>query len=741
MSRFNLSLIIASSLMREVQRFMKKYDYIEKLNSELLKRNDNFSIIHYCFDPNSFPEIDPNRQQVDHSKKHENLNMQLIVENLKSWFEQKNELPKESFAEFSRRDHSVQLNKQYSSGKDFDSSEVDFFCSLIGLNQNLISHLYKSSPKILLYICEKFVKIKKNLLDIYSSSIDEINQNFELLCGGKGSSFLDNFLSLIELSQKGLLRIEPKEAYTVYKTFDHHCQNQLQIYKNIFGTSFPVSSKVEFFRKNISLFYEDIKKLKEGKPKVKGKKDIREIRQELKNSFSTIVKYAKLEEEKVKSFYELLMKIDSFSDPFSQDDEPRKIRKKIIMYYWETYKNCVLNFFFQKKGVLNLPIAVSMFLKFGYVMEIFLEDDQLSFIYETSQKLDPSVYSYPIFRDVEWLENIYEKKDNTSISELGETFFETVKSHPDLKYMKIKNEKELPPQYSTSKQKLDFEISAMYQPNARLTSGSILNHFPILHKGQIQGLLEKNYISNEFIQKTLDEILDVDYTAFNREIIYKIGEHTEFINQSVNPDLIVIPSLGARISMWQELSVFKGAGSKSTKGRIIIPCFMQEDFKTAFMKAIANFRWELAKSIAGPDWNNVSFSCITSAYTDYVQFYRKNRNLSVEVKEKLAKEFKRARSDKDRFVNDYLVWMTYESVGTQRMNKVSREIFYRYVPFNKEIRENLIKLPAYETINDKMKNIKNKKIIELRNRYKRYIDPQNGKLPDLLKKNLEFYKN
>src|SRR5690606_9858096 len=135
-------------------------------------------------------------------------------------------------------------------------------------------------------------------------------------------------------------------------------------------------------------------------------------------------------------------------------------------------------------------------------------------------------------------------------------------------------------------------------------------------------------------------------------------------------------------------------------------------------------------------WNNVSQSSITADYTDYVQFFKKNRDLSVEIKEKLASEFKRFRSDRDRFVNDYINWLKYESEGVMKLNKVSRGIFYRHIPFHKDIRDSLENQPAFSDLQNRFKNIRNKKLRELEVRYRKYGEM----VPDVLQENLDFYK-
>ncbi|HMY68469.1 MAG TPA: Crp/Fnr family transcriptional regulator, partial [Leptospiraceae bacterium] len=213
----------------------------------------------------------------------------------------------------------------------------------------------------------------------------------------------------------------------------------------------------------------------------------------------------------------------------------------------------------------------------------------------------------------------------------------------------------------------------------------------------------------------------------------------EFVQRSIIPDFILVPSIGSKIMMWQDLSVLRGAGSKESPGRIIFPIFILGDLKTMMLEAIAAFRWELCKNILGPEWNNVGVPSITSEYMDYIQFFKKNKDLSIEIKEKIAAEFKRFRTDRDKFVNDYMLWIKYESEGIQRLNKVVRGIFYKHIPFQKDIRDKVSKLPAYADMHNRFTNIRNRQFREFEARYKKYMDAQ-GRYPAVIQENLDFYR-
>ncbi|HOX13788.1 MAG TPA: hypothetical protein PLB56_12830, partial [Spirochaetales bacterium] len=44
---------------------------------------------------------------------------------------------------------------------------------------------------------------------------------------------------------------------------------------------------------------------------------------------------------------------------------------------------------------------------------------------------------------------------------------------------------------------------------------------------------------------------------------------------------------------------------------------------------------------------------------------------------------------KEFFIQDYILWITKESEGTQKLDKEVRGVFWRYMPFAQEIKDKL----------------------------------------------------
>ena len=159
--------------------------------------------------------------------------------------------------------------------------------------------------------------------------------------------------------------------------------------------------------------------------------------------------------------------------------------------------------------------------------------------------------------------------------------------------------------------------------------------------------------------------------------------------------------------MWQEIEGKK----RTTPARMMLSVFHTETLSQSMLRLTGEFRWEMCKRAQGARWNDVSDPSLTSEYCDYAQFYRKNKDLSAEVKEKIKNQLVRARNNyKTLFVSDYILWVMYESGGAPRLNKVVRNILFTYCPFSKQIRTRIGANPLYKQAIDKYNVINSRKL-------------------------------
>ena len=158
------------------------------------------------------------------------------------------------------------------------------------------------------------------------------------------------------------------------------------------------------------------------------------------------------------------------------------------------------------------------------------------------------------------------------------------------------------------------------------------------------------------------------------------------------PDIILMPNVGIRGVMWQEIE----GKYRNSSGRMLFSIFHLEDLTTSFIRMTGEFRWELCKRIQGNRWNDVSDRSLTSEYFDYIQFYKKNHDLSSEAKERIRTSLQRSKNSfKEMFVRDYTIWILFEGNGSPRLNKVARQILFTYCPFPADICESLSQNPLY----------------------------------------------
>ena len=456
-----------------------------------------------------------------------------------------------------------------------------------------------------------------------------------------------------------------------------------------------------------------------------------ELPAEVKNPTKRLIDMSGIEEGKAKNFMKSLQAFKKLRDKFSTEDDVRKIRRGVTSVFFEIYREVA------KRTIINgnRSKLVEMFLNFGYMDDELLTPNQIMDLYEIKDKSKTKRVN--VYYIDEWLQKIYDKDEPPSVNGFGQDYREALR---ELKKRGTISDKELEEHWESSSKRLEYEVDNMIETTHRLCYGQVSVYFPILHKDMITKDLERALIRRDVMEKSIKEITDIDFSAFYREVLYKNKElniEKELVMQEVLPNIILMPTFGSRAIMWEELS----SRQKNSTGRFLFPIFTSEEIESLLLPTIGAFRWELCKTMLGPAWNDITQMSITSEYSDYVQFYKKNRNLSDESKEKLKIQIKKCRNNlREVFVSDYNLWIRYESKGIMRLNRVARGILYRQVPFAKNIREELSKQPMFSEIANRFKNIRSKKATELENRYFKFTKTGNP-LPPELQHHIEFYKD
>ena len=240
-----------------------------------------------------------------------------------------------------------------------------------------------------------------------------------------------------------------------------------------------------------------------------------------------------------------------------------------------------------------MPTAVRLMLRFGFFDEELLDDEHLGFLYNAE---DNTRSAHPIVNVVDWLQKVGDKGEPCSVDEMGMTYFEKLKN--DNKNMGWKRESDLPEEYNTTDKRIHYEIQNFLEVNTRLTSGTPTTAFPILTRYQITMPLERSFVTAKRLGAEIDRVLSIDFSAFHREVIINDEERNiikEFVQNQVIPNFIIVPSIGTKVMMWQDVST----RNKSSTGRLVVPVFATADLFTLVLEAVAAFRWELTKTIMG----------------------------------------------------------------------------------------------------------------------------------------------
>jgi hypothetical protein len=163
-------------------------------------------------------------------------------------------------------------------------------------------------------------------------------------------------------------------------------------------------------------------------------------------------------------------------------------------------------------------------------------------------------------------------------------------------------------------------------------------------------------------------------------------------NKEVLPYIILMPNYGSRGLMWQEIE----GRVRTTPAHMVLSIFHSEDLETTLIRMCAQFRWEMCKRIQGVHYGDITDPSLTSEYINYLQFYKKNHELSANLKEKVKETLKRHRNSyRDVFISEYMIYIQNESTGMSRLNRVSREILFKYCTFSKAVRSTLSTNPQY----------------------------------------------
>lgn len=426
------------------------------------------------------------------------------------------------------------------------------------------------------------------------------------------------------------------------------------------------------------------------------------------DTLRTLCNFAKLDEAAYFYYDGLINKFKQLNDYTSKDDTVRRFRKEFTEAFFKLYEDVFINY--AKAADRSDLKVIELFLDFGFMDERLLTDSQIDAL--TSITSLTQTEPCAVYRMKDWLLRIYNGTEPTSKNEFDMDYSDSIRERKKTEAITSAKEKEL---LNNNELKTRFEIQNLVKYNLRLVNGNVLTCFPMLHMHSFDKDIKNMILTSEAINNAVSELNAIDYSIFYREILYSDVEHKiqkASIQKEVFPTFILFPTAGSNGIMWQETS-----GKRiNSSGRFLLPSLFSGKLEDLMLTLFGRFRFELCKTMYGGSWNNIQVPSLTSEYCDYIQFYRKNKELSAEKKESLKNQISRCRNNmREIFVYDYIIYIRYEAAGAIRLNKVARRILATYCPYNKAIRTKILSQPIFEEAMQKYQRNKLKKIKEINN--------------------------
>ncbi|MCL2125621.1 MAG: hypothetical protein FWH33_06505 [Oscillospiraceae bacterium] len=455
-------------------------------------------------------------------------------------------------------------------------------------------------------------------------------------------------------------------------------------------------------------------------------------KQNLVGSLDAILEYSGCDVDVCSEFARLVRDYTELSDRGSSEENASSTRRELTKKFYGIYNQV----FIKSINDPTPPTIINMFLNFGYVDAKLAGYDNADYLYSIADsfKGDPEA---GIFTLREWMTAVYEGQKEPSRSEFDMDYTEYLRNMKNEGTIDAKEETRL---LADTEGKLRYEMENAFPVVNRITSGAVSLFCPVFSDQNVQRRPDASLVRPEALKSAIDEIRSLDFSAFYRETAYvnrPLGITDNFISVEVLPEIILMPNIGTRGIMWQEI-----AGKvRTTPSRMFMPLFLQTDMKSVVIQLTAEFRWEMCKRIQGARWGDVTDPSLTSEYCDYLQFYKTNRELSQEIKAAIKTELTRARNNyKTVYVSNYADWLQYEAKGMQRLNKAACRLLFLYCPFPAEIREKLIQtIPRYADLSKRF-TVKQHQRIKLLSNIIQKIEVSGKKVPQELRDELEHAK-
>lgn len=599
-------------------------------------------------------------------------------------------------------DNSSILGKSYGNKSNdpivkYDYEKIKFFHNISKANPQAFTSLINSDFKIFIYILESLSAISnsiKNDTEKFSSDIQDKCNYF----------FLENLSPLnlivtISSKIKNASNIDSNFTNSIVKI----SKNIDQVNKQLFGREYT-----EIYPKYDLLSSEAKSSSTVNYSKTE---EVGKYKLMFKDSAKKILEYSTLDDETCERIRKNIAFLRKNPTEEAISKESRSFMRKMQTDYFELYKSIALKIL---KKPVEIPQHIKLFLYFSYIDEALINEKQLEFISKCTEFLQSAqILDYPVITLFDFLKLIYSQEEEPSLAEWGE--FRKLVKKPVGRSQKVLED--------TPQGRIDFEIDNMVSMSLRITSNNPRQYVPYLMETSFKGPLNQIFVLPKKLDALIKKVVSIDFSLFFRELTWKIPGKSELIKKEIRPYMILVPTAGLRVQMWQEMVY----SIRATRARFLVPIIFNGDLFKNLIFASGHFRWNMNKALV-TNWMDPVEGGLTGAYYDYEQSYRKIPDLSDEIKDKIKKQIKSVKIDRNRFALDYYDWIVFESQGIPKLNRVLRKIFYRLIPFPKTMRDNISTLPVYSELYRKYDIISLREFKRFEAKFKKYAE--SGTMPE-----------
>lgn len=403
-----------------------------------------------------------------------------------------------------------------------------------------------------------------------------------------------------------------------------------------------------------------------------------------------ILEYAGCDSEVNSTFKNALTSYKELSDKNATTQEAMKLRRTLTDSFYKIYNAA----FYNSLTDMNIPPILKMFFNFGFVDADLCGMECACYLYQNASHYAGSP-EHGIYTAYEWMRAVYDGIKEPSINELDENFEKHVQSLKSDGSISAEKAQEM---LQDNVEKVAFELENMFTRGCKITSGRPSVYCPVLSEHQFIRQPEDALLYPDQIIKQIDAIRAADYTVFARKSLTVLSEKEnihDFFNVEILPDIILMPVVGMRGAMWQEIV----GRNRLTPARMMLPIFQLEELEKIMIRMVGEYRWEMCKRVQGARWNDVTEPSLTSLYYDFLQFYKKNPELSTDTKEKIKTGLQKCKSNfKEYFLTDYMTYIMFESKGSPHLVKNARAILFSQCPLSAPIRQTLSSNPIYQEL-------------------------------------------